>query len=505
MQTLLLNDYLTALAAANLITNAQDVPNSALSAPIFHLSCDTRDMKDGTLFVCKGAHFRPEYAQRAGQLGAIAYVSEYDYRVDTPAILVRDVRAAMALLARLFYGDPATALTTIGVTGTKGKSTTVYYLKAILDKALGKECAVLSSIDNYDGVIREESHLTTPEPIMLHRHFRNALDAQISHLVMEVSSQALKYGRVAGVTFSVGAFHNIGLDHISPIEHPDYEDYFAAKRAILDHCHIACINLDIPEAKALLSVAKEKKLTVITYGESEGADVRATDVVQVPGGYRFTVTTPKEARELLLGMPGRFNVSNALCAIASLSAVGIGLDACAEGLKDAAVPGRMEVFSSKDGRVVVLVDYAHNEMSFGALFDSVDAEYPGMKKLAVFGCPGKKAFLRREDLGRIAGERGDYVIVTEEDSGEEPFDLIAADITRHVGKTGCGYSVSEDRGQAIREAILEHGTDKVILLTGKGRETRMKRGLNYIDTPSDVDYTLEYLAAYDAIHSEVNA
>lgn len=503
MDRLNLNEYLSALAIAGLLLNAQAVPTTMLDQDIEYLSCDTRDMAQNTLFFCKGAHFRPEYVTDAAQKGAIAYISEVDYGGDIPAILVSDVRAAMALLARVFYGDPSSKITTIGVTGTKGKSTTVYYIKSILDHYLKRETAVLSSIDNYDGVIRSESHLTTPEPLMLHRHFRNALDSQISHVVMEVSSQALKYGRVEGVTFSVAVFHNIGTDHISPIEHPDFDDYLASKMEILSHCRVACINADLEQSNMLILRTQLMGHRVVTYGENPNAKIRCTNVEKTEGGYRFLVTVQgEEPYPVEIGMPGRFNVSNAMAAIAALWSLGIPVAASAEGLKNAKVSGRMELFSSHDGKVQVLVDYAHNEMSFEALFDSVEQEFPGKKKIAVFGCPGKKALLRRADLGRIAGERGDYVIITEEDSGEEPFDAIAEDIAQHVRQTNCPYSICEDRGEAIRQAIMEHGTDVIVLLTGKGRETRMKRGLEYIDTPSDVDYTLRYLAEYDRMTEE---
>jgi len=496
MKNRTIQSYIDALSQKGLLLSS--ACDSISESPVLALTADSRRATEGTLFVCKGAHFLPEYLLSAKEKGAIAYVSEKDYGQTLPLILVSDVRAAMVVLALIFFEEPALALKKAAITATKGKSTVSYYIKSILDLYLEKECAILSSIDNYDGVIREESHLTTPEPIDLQEHFANARGAGLSHLVMEVSSQALKYGRVEGVRFEVGVFGNIGTDHISPIEHPDFEDYFASKLKIASYCDTLCINRDIPEFERVCEQAKKCGCKIVLYGESEQAELRAVNIKKNEGSISFRVITPEYERDMDITMPGLFNVSNALAAIAVCRELGVDADSIARGLHSARVSGRMEVFESRDRRISVIVDYAHNKMSFEALFASVDREFPGKKKIAVFGCPGKKAFLRRTDLGEIAGRDCDYVIVTEEDSGEEPFDSIAADIAKELQKQGCPHSVCEDRELAVREAILEHGTDKVILLTGKGRETRMKRGLAYIDTPSDVDYTEKYLALYDS-------
>ena len=465
---------------------------------ITHLSFDTRDLMEETLFFCKGAHFKVDYLFAAAENGAVAYVSETRYEdAPIPAILVTDIRQAMSVAAAYHYRNPSDKLTTVGLTGTKGKSTTAYYVKAILDEALAAECAVLSSIDNFDGVNREESHLTTPEAIPLHQHFVNAVESGLSHLVMEVSSQALKYGRVDGICFDVACLHNIGVDHISPIEHPDFEDYFAAKLKILDTCRVGCVNTDADHADRMLAYAKASGCRLVTYGSHPDDDVSCSQVRKDGEAIRFTVTTATFTEDFAITMPGLFNVQNALCAIAVCMTLGISVEAMKKGLLNARAAGRMEVFASRDGRVVALVDYAHNRMSFGALYDSVAKEYPGKTVITVFGCPGGKAYLRRQDLGELSGKHSSLVIITEEDSGEEPFAQIAGDIAKSVSSCGCRYEICEDRGEAIRRAICENRGDRVILITGKGRETRQKRGTLYIDTPSDVDYVERFMAIYD--------
>lgn len=465
---------------------------------IGHITFDTRDMKPGTLFFCKGVHFKPEYLSEAAQNGAVAYVSEVKYSgVDLPCIIVNDIRHSMSLAA-LFHFDRATEkLTTVGITGTKGKSTVAYYVKAILDHILPRECAIMSTIDNYDGVTKEESNLTTQEAIPLQSHAYRAYKSGLTHLVLEASSQALKYERVYGIRFDVACLNNIGTDHISPSEHPDFDDYFASKLKIFDNCKVACVNTDADHADEMYDYAKAKGAAVITYGSHSSDDVYGYAVEKRDDGIFFTVRTKMFEKRMCITMPGLFNVSNALAAIAICSALGVSGDDMAAGLKNARVSGRMEPFDSADKRTTVIVDYAHNKLSYEALYKSVKEEYKGRKIITVFGCPGVKALNRRKDLGELAGQNSDFVVITEEDSGDEPFEHIAEDISQYVKATDCPYVIIENRGEAIKEAVLNYGTDKVVLITGKGRETTQRRGTVLYTTPSDADYGQMYLAEFD--------
>ena len=216
------------------------------------VSYNSRETVPGTLFLCKGVHFKPEYLADAARRGAFAYVSERVYPgAGLPCILVRDMRQVMAPLAVKYYDNPSQKLKVVGVTGTKGKSSTVYYLKYILDGYLapqGKSCGVISSIETWDGVERFESHLTTPEPLELQRHLAHAADAGLGYVVMEASSQALKYHRTLGTEFAAAAFLNIGNDHVSPIEHPDFDDYFHSKLKLFGQAGLSCVNLDCDHA-----------------------------------------------------------------------------------------------------------------------------------------------------------------------------------------------------------------------------------------------------------------
>lgn len=493
-----LSEYIKALSDEGLLVDSEVSEETAI-VKIDCLTYDTRELTPNAIFICKGAHFKPEYASFAAENGAAALVGETRYEGAFPFIIVSDVRRAMATLAKLFFDDAPSKITSVGITGTKGKSTTAYYLRAIIDdwmKDEGRpECAVISSIDTYDGVERFESHLTTPEIVELYRHFSNAEKSGISHLVMEVSSQALKYGRVAGIKFDVACFMNIGTDHISPVEHADFEDYFSSKLKIFDICKTACINSDSDYADKILSYASGK-CRIVKFGTHPDDDVYCKKIEKRDDAIFFEVRTPEFERELCITMPGIFNVSNALAAVAMSYVLGIPEKYVASGLAKARAAGRMQTYKSRDGRVVAIVDYAHNKMSFEALFNSVKVEFPGKKIIAVFGCPGGKAFLRRHDLAQAADAECDHIIITEEDSGEEPFINIAKDIASNIER--CDYSVIEDRGDAIRKAVLELGDDeRVILITGKGEETRLKRGMQYVDCPSDVELTISALKVYD--------
>ena len=481
-----------------------DATEEQLGQEIHHLTFDSQDVKPGTLFVVKGVHFKAQYLKDAIDRGAVCYISERRYTEEEigPAantcgvILVRDIRLAMASLANLFYDAPWRDLTLVGITGTKGKSTTTYFLRQILDRWLAKKkkkaSAVVSGIETYDGVECFESHLTTPEIMPLMKHFRNAVDSDMEYLTMEVSSQALKYNRVRGITFDYGVFLNIGEDHISDNEHRDFDDYFESKLQLFSQCHTAIVNLNSDHIEEI-GYCAEAADRVITIGTIPQAVISADHIRRQDGYTKFMVTTPLWKKEFAMAIPGLFNVENALAAIAVATDLGVDAQTMRDALMEAKVSGRMEVFENKERDITVLVDYAHNRLSFERLYTSAVAEYSGKKIVGIFGCPGGKAQARRQELPEVAGKYAAKIYVTEEDYGEEDMAMINAEVAANVKKMGCAVEIVEDREECIRKAIETAEPETVILLTGKGRETRQKRGTRYVDVASDVELVEKYL------------
>lgn len=466
-----------------------------------YISYDSNDIRPNTLFVCKGAHFKEEYLKSAMEKGVCCYISEKKYSVEANCIIVSDIRRSMGIIVNIYYEDIWKKFNLIGITGTKGKSTTAYFIKYILDEYLSEkkkpQSGIISSINTYDGVESFESHLTTPEPFDLHRHFKNAADSGIEYVTMEVSSQALKYERVYGVEFTVGCYLNIGEDHISDIEHPDFDDYFYSKMKIFDRTKTACVSLDTLRREEVLKAASRAEKVITFSTEDKSADIYAYDIKKVGNDTSFTVHTPSFEREFVLTIPGLFNVQNALAAISVCYALGIPEHYMYVGLMKARSSGRMEIYQNSDNNVIVIVDYAHNKLSFENLYKSVLQEFPGRKIYTVFGCPGYKALQRRHDLGVLSGQYSDKVFITEEDPGEEPLINICRDIAKNVEAAGGRYEITEDRGEAIKHAIFEGSEEKIVLVTGKGNETRQKRGREYVPCKTDVEYTLEFLKEYD--------
>lgn len=488
---------------------ASPVDAAALSdSPIAFATCDSREVVPGTLFVCKGAAFKRDYLMSAIEAGAVCYVSETDYEAPIPCLLVTDIRKAMGAIADFAWGHPSGKIDVCAFTGTKGKTTSVYYLKGIFDaqaRAAGTHTAAMfSSIEMDDGIERGEAKLTTPEPFDLERHLANAVAAGAEHVAMEASSQALKYGRTFGVEFAVGAFTNIGEDHISPIEHPTFEDYFASKLLLFKQCETAVVNLDMDRADKVYASARERCPRVITYSlEHEAADVFGSHLRHTEGGITFTVRTPRFEREVLLPTPVRFNVSNALGAIACAEGLGIDEECIVHGFEGVMVPGRMNLYPTPSGRIMGVVDFAHNGMSLETLLRDLRENYPDRELCVVFGATGGKGMDRRETMGVAAGKFADRIVITEDDPGpEDPADICAT-IAHFIEEQGNhAWQIEVDREAAIRKAVFETERPAVVIVTGKGHETRMMRRGGAEPCRADGVILREALDEFDAMQGE---
>ena len=338
------------------------------------------------------------------------------------------------------------------------------------------------------GAEQHEAHLTTPESPDLQRYFAQTRDSGLPFLTMEVSSQAYKLDRGYGVDFDLGMFLNIGEDHIGPLEHTDFEDYFSCKLQLMEHCKIAVINRDMDHAQRVLERARAHAQRVITFGKSEG-DSRdenwtLTNIEKAEPGFAFTTLHNGRQESWRIGMAGRFNVENALAAIASARALGIDDDSIREGLLHNQVQGRMNLLE-KDG-VTVLVDYAHNYLSFQKLYESLKLDYPGRRIVVVVGCPGGKAYLRRRDIGTLSGQNADYMYLTAEDPQFEDVREICQEIASYLKPYNTPYEIIEDRAQAVEKAITTARPGDVIVLAAKGEEVYQKVRGEYVYYESDL-------------------
>ena len=501
MEYFQLIEYAALLKEGGRLTSAELLGQE--ETPVTYLTYDSHAACPGTLFICKGATFKEEYLLDALSKGAAAYVSEkaYPSAKETPCLLVDDIRLAMPLLAEKFFHTPWEKLKITAFGGTKGKSTSTYFMKAIVDDYMketgGKESAVSSSIDEYDGVTRRESHITTPESVELQEHMANAVKSGITFMEMEVSSQALKYNRVDHMRFDVSVFLNISEDHISPIEHQDFEDYLTSKMKMFALSDKTLVNLEADCLERVLKAAQEAGELYTFSTKQEKADFYAYNIQPGPEKIEFRIRCKDFDEPFAITMRGLFNVENALAAASAAHLLKIPTSCIRTGLLRAQASGRMEVFKSQDGLVTAIVDYAHNKLSFDKLFSSTREEYPEHDIVAVFGCPGYKAYIRRKDLGEISGAYCAKVYLCAEDPGKEPPQHISEEIAKYVAEKGCPYEIIEDRGVSIHKAVMECRRPTVILITGKGRETRQKYGTTYAPCLSDVDYVERYLKEYD--------
>ena len=476
-----------------------DCPPQLLEHRFSHLSYSSADVTPDTFFICKGATFKEEYLRDAIAKGAGVYLAQSLYEgVDCPHILVSDIRKAMSLVSIAFYQKAYRNFRVVGLTGTKGKTTTTYFMKNILDAfcrrnpqlCAAQKSAVLSTVEVDTGIEHHEAHLTTPESPDLQRYFAQTRDSGLPFLTMEVSSQAYKLSRVYGMDFDIGMFLNIGEDHIGPLEHTDFKDYFSCKLQLMEHCRTAIVNREMDHAQRVLEHARAHAQRVLTFGKLETADLDdddcwiLRDIQKEEQGFTFTTSHGLAQDSWRIRMAGRFNVENALAAILAAKALGVDDQSIREGLLQNEVQGRMNLFE-KDG-VTVLVDYAHNFLSFQKLYESLKADYPGQRIVVVVGCPGGKAQLRRRDIGTLSGQNADYLYLTAEDPQFEDVRSICEEIASFVKPYGTPYEIIEDRAQAVEKAITTAQKGDVIVLAAKGEEVYQKVRGEYVYYESDL-------------------
>lgn len=462
----------------------REVVNCPAELTFTHITYDSRTATPGSLFICKGMNFKPEYLTSALQNGASCSLSEKRILWDAPALLVTDARKALAAVAIEFYGHPADKLKLIGLTGTKGKTTTTYYIKNILDAYLPYRSAVLSTVEMFTGGESTEAHLTTPESLELQQCFEDTLEHKIGYLTMEVSSQAYKLQRTYGTTFEVGMFLNISEDHIGPLEHPDFEDYFRCKLELMKNCRTAVIYRGTDRFETVFSTAKANAERVLVYGEDSSCDTWVENIVKETPGFSFSVCTAESRRTFRIRMEGRFNVMNALAAVTAARSLGVDDESIARGIENVSVQGRMNFYEA-DGKTVI-VDYAHNFLSFTELFRSLKQDFPGRPIKVLCGCPGHKNMKRRVDIGHLCGEYADYVYLTAEDPGfEDPTD-ICREMAGYIGERHHNYIIIPDRTEAIETAIREAAPGELLILAGKGEEDYQKVCGRYDYYESDI-------------------
>lgn len=469
---------------------------SGAETPFSDITYDTRAIAPGTLLFCKG-RFRPEYLDGADGKGLAAYVAETDFseRTKAPGLIVHDVRRAMALLAAEFHGRPQDKLTLVGITGTKGKTTTAYFTQAILNAHSGGCCALLSSVDNcVDGRTWVESELTTPESLDLFRLMHQAVDNGMKYLVMEVSSQAYKVERVAGLTFDVGAFLNVSPDHISTIEHPTFEDYLDCKRRIVANSRALVLGADCAHGDLIREDAEDAGVPVVTFagpnadakadaaeaGVAEAAEFTATALDERASRYHFAERGHALA-DVELELEGGFNAANAAAAMAIARTAGVPADSTAfAAVGQVRISGRMERFQAGD--ITAYVDYAHNYASTRTLMEFVQRKYAGLapRIIVVTGSVGDKAVDRREGIIRGVENGADRIILTQEDTVAESMLDICQEMRGYLTNPRVACDIELDRAKAIEMAVddaHEHASadhPAVILVIGKGEERWIK-------------------------------
>lgn len=436
---------------------------------------DSRKVTEGSLFVCieggtvDGHTFIPDVIKK----GAKALIVTKDVSdllpagADVTVIRVKDSRYALAFVSAAYFGHPAEKLKVIGITGTKGKTTTTYLVKSILEHA-GHKVGLVGTIEAIIGQEHIPANNTTPESYVLQEYFAKMVEAGCDTVVMEVSSQGLMLHRTQGFLFDYGIFTNIEPDHIGPLEHKDFDDYMHCKGLLFKQCRVGIVNCDDAHYQ---DVIKDHTCQIETFGFAENADYRAQDLKLISGAGFLGIDFKARGKvnlDIELHAPGRFSVYNALCAIAICNHFGVTAEEVKEALLQAHVKGRIELVKVSDD-FTLMIDYAHNAMALESLLTTL-REYKPKRLVCLFGCGGNRSKLRRYEMGEVSGKLADLTVITSDNPRNEEPQAIIDDIKVGISKTDGKYVEIIDRKEAIAYVIRHGQPGDVIVLAGKGHE-----------------------------------
>ena len=455
---------------------------------ISNLENNSKKVTQNSLFVAiKGFDIDGhKFVEEAIKNGAIAVMLDMNADlkgIKIPAgitvIIAEDTRYALAIASCNFYGNPSRKFKLIGVTGTKGKTTTTFMIKSMLEKQ-GYKVGLIGTIENYIGEDSlGKSTRTTPESLDLQRIFYKMAEEKMEYVVMEVSSQSLKLNRVAGCDFDIGVFTNLYKDHISEKEHTNLEDYFEAKKKLFTMCKKGFVNFD--DFKGIKIVNTVKKCNFTTYGIDNTADYLAKDITITNVSVDYKVKLHGKNERIKVDIPGRFSVYNSLAAIAVAEYFGVSTENIKEALENITVTGRSELVPNK-AELAIMIDYAHTAESLENILQAVKSYTKG-RVICVFGCGGDRDKHKRPEMGEVAGRVADFSIITTDNPRTEAPEDIIKEIENGIKKTKGKYTVIVDRKEAIKEAIKMMNNKDIVVLAGKGHEPYQE--INGVKYPFD--------------------
>ena len=459
-----------------------------LNTEISGIESNSKNVKPGFLFIAiKGFSVDGhKYIESAIENGATAVMVQEgcDLKAlkipnDITIVMAKDTRYALAICSANFYGNPSRKFKLIGVTGTKGKTTTTFMIKEILEKA-GKNVGLVGTIATYiNGKMLKESDRTTPESLELQQIFSQMVEEKVEYVVIEVSSQSLKLHRVAVCDFDVVLFTNFSEDHISEKEHPDMQDYFNSKMMLFKMCKTGFVNADDLYGAKIPKLFPESDIT--TYGIDNSAKIMARDITITNSFVDFKAKLGERNDRVKVGIPGRFSVYNSLAAICVAKKFGIAPEIIKEALLDVRVPGRSELVKNKLD-LPIMIDYAHSPESLENILQAVKG-YTRGNVISVFGCGGDRDSGKRPIMGEISGKIADYTIITSDNPRTENPEEIVKQIQAGINKKNGKYKVIVDRTEAIKEAIKMAHKNDLIVLAGKGHEPYQE--INGVKYPFD--------------------